>query len=79
MATDVIRYWRDLHRWVNQKVYEAMVAELPIGSLVTYEHGEHVITVEVIEHARGIDSVKVRGRSGKEYWLDLSRLSEKVE
>lgn len=52
----------------------AMLKAFPVGSTITYEHGGHSITAEVLAPC-GSDGLKVRGwSSGKEHRLYASRV-----
>jgi hypothetical protein len=53
----------------------------PVGSEVYYEHGERLRRAIVVKHPHfGHLRVKVRGVTGKEYWIDVwNLLREMVE
>jgi len=55
----------------EQKLYAAIEEILKPGSVHVYTHGNNFIEVEVV--AVHCDRVRVRGNSGKEYWLSYYR------
>jgi hypothetical protein len=77
-----IHFWRKKVREAAHSLHAAMLAELPVGTSVEYLLGDHTITVIVIAHGsvqRLDPNLKVRGKSGKEYWIDLSRITRIAE
>jgi hypothetical protein len=67
-------------RAAYDRVYEAeakrdaLIKETyQVGDIVYYEHADHRISAEVL-HCSG-ERLKVRGRSGKEYWVGAYRLT----
>lgn len=75
-----IEYWRQKIDEAEQGLYEAMVAELPVGCRVIYEArvGEEE-EAEVIEHGRYGLLLGIRDPKGNEFWIDLGSVTRKIE
>ena len=64
----------DRYDTLRDDIGELMVKALPIGTGVEYTHGVYNLSATVVGHSKFAHSVKVRGVTGKEYWIDLRRL-----
>lgn len=61
-------------RQAEIKAHAAMRRAMPLGSLVTYRHGDHTRQATVLDHTD--DGVRVRGVTLAEYWLHAPRVVE---
>jgi hypothetical protein len=55
----------------HDKAVAAMKDAFPIGTEVNWTHGHHQRFAEVVEHNPHNLRLKVRGATGKEYWLHV--------
>lgn len=58
----------EIARLEQQKV-EAFRREYPVGSVVSYRHGDNIREVMIIRHGYG-DRCQVEGATQTEYWID---------
>lgn len=59
--------------WAVERERDELIANTyAIGDTIGYSHGDNVIEAEIVMH--GGARLLVRGRSGKEYWVDAFRL-----
>lgn len=59
----------------EQALYAACQQDLPLGTDVSYEHGGTEVHATVIEYDPTFGwKIKVRGRTGRDYWLDVDRI-----
>lgn len=54
--------------------YELVRIAFPIGARVRWTHGSHWRSADVVAHSRHDDRLKVRGTTGKEYWLSAANV-----
>lgn len=50
-------------------------AIFPVGAEAFQHHGENLIHVTVIEHHDWLEILRVRGRTGRKYWLGGGRMA----
>jgi hypothetical protein len=74
---DRIRFWQQKISEATHALRAATKEELPVGSVVEYSHGRNKIQAEII-YDNGHGDLKVRGKSGREYWIDVDRVERKV-
>ncbi|KKL72921.1 hypothetical protein LCGC14_2080050 [marine sediment metagenome] len=65
----------DRIRRETKEAFALMRQAFPIGSQVLWSHGLHERTAIVVEHNPYFDNLRVRGVTGKEYWVDASKLA----
>ena len=54
----------------------AIVDELPVGTEISYEHGDNeIIATVVYQLPRSAFDIKVCGQTGREYWIDVARIT----
>ena len=54
----------------------AIVEELPVGADISYEHGDNEIIATVVYRPDRLSTnIKVRGQTGREYWIDVARIT----
>ena len=62
-------------RDVEDDQREAVREHLPVDAVIKYSRGYSHCDATVIGHSRyGGDRVRVRGTSGKTYWIDIHRV-----
>ena len=66
----------DRIRCENKKATDLTKQAFPINSRVAWLHGLSEISATVIEHNPYFDRLKVRGVTGKEYWVDARKLAQ---
>lgn len=75
---DNTRYWQGKIIQACHALHANMLAELPVGTKVTYRQGTHLITVEIIGHTTSDylpdPPITVRGTAGNEYRINLNRI-----
>lgn len=54
------------HREAEAAFHDALVAAFPVGSQVSYRHGQHNRVAEVLGHSQ--DRMRLIGTMGVEYW-----------
>lgn len=78
-----VRYWQSKIKIAAHSLHAAMKSDLPVGCAVEYTHGKHTIHATVIGHTDSTymtdPRIHLRGQSGKEYWLDLSRVERRAD
>lgn len=68
----ILARYRGEVRRAQAEYADAVVELFPVGCTSAYMHGDYRVSCEIVSHSD--DRVKVRGRSGSEYWIDASRL-----
>ncbi len=64
---------------LERQAAKAARHEFPRGSLLEYAHGDALRLAAVVDHHSYKPRVKVRGVTGKEYWLEASRATRRVK
>lgn len=59
---------------IKAHIGELMVKAFPVGSAVHWTHGDYNRIGTVLDHQKWCHSVKVKGATGAEYWIDLRSL-----
>ena len=54
------------YRVAEARFYDALVKEFPVGSKVSYRHGQHNRVAEVLGHSQ--DRIRLIGTMGVKYW-----------
>ena len=65
----------DQIRFETRKATGLTREAFPVGSCVAWLHGLSEISATVVEHNPYFDRLKVRGVTGKEYWVDAYKLA----
>ena len=53
-------------RLAESEFHDALVREFPVGSTLSYRHGQHNRVAEVLSHSR--DRIRLTGTMGVDYW-----------
>lgn len=59
---------------LSDRIGNLMVQALPVGQEVLWTHGERNRLGTVVDHAKFGHRIKVRGASGRQYWIHLRRV-----
>lgn len=75
-----INYWRTKVREAEAALNAAEQIDLPVGTKVSYLHGNNEIVVRIVEHNRAGSYVKVANiKTGYEYLLDYDRFHRVID
>lgn len=72
MARVTVRSISDQIIALRRRQVEMMTKQFPCGSLVWWRHGENTRRGIVVEHSQRHPQLKVRGATGKEYWIEAT-------
>jgi hypothetical protein len=71
-----IRSIQERRSELAEQLAKAIERDLPVGTRVWYSHSVHRISAVVTGHLRFGSDILVRGRTGREYRLCVSRIEE---